>query len=127
MGGVCSAGVCLVVVGWACSAGAGSGVACSTGGWSASRTSMPLAAKSARFHVTCSPSSHLILTWVPLAQVMRPSTLSSVQRTRQPIFSVCMFVAGVVEAFFLRLMVYLPVGFCLGVGVATVALPRLTT
>ena len=55
---------------------------CSTG--SVSRNSIGLPASSLRFQVTCSPSSHLIFTDTALAQVIRPSTPSSVQRTRLP-------------------------------------------
>ncbi len=52
---------------------------------SPARISIGRPASESRRQVTCSPSSHLIFTETPLAQTMRPSTPSSVQRTRPPI------------------------------------------
>src|SRR5690349_16240608 len=65
---------------------------------------MGLSASELRRQVTCSPSSHRIFTDTPLAQMMRPATRSSVQRTRLPILSVCRFVLGAIGVFFLLLI-----------------------
>ena len=50
---------------------------------------MGRSASESRRQATCSPSSHWIFTDTPLAQTIRPSTPSSVRRTRLPIRSVC--------------------------------------
>jgi hypothetical protein len=69
-----------------------------------SRNSIGLLASESRRQVTCSPSSHWIFTETALAQTMRPSMRSSVQRTRLPILSACGLVLGLVAIFFLLLM-----------------------
>src|SRR5262249_15317030 len=66
-----------------------------------SRISMGRPASESRRHVTCSPSSQRILTETALAQTIRPSTPSSVQRTRLPIFSAGELVLAVVGVFVL--------------------------
>src|SRR5262249_47108814 len=110
--------------------GSAAGVSSVVASSSASRISMGRVASESRFHVTCSPSSHLIFTARPLAQVMRPVTPSSVQRTRLPIFTAGRLLVVVVVAgfFFLLVMVVLPGWGRSLCGRRDVALPfRVTT
>src|SRR5262249_23132805 len=79
--------------------------ACSFLSPDASRISIGLLASESRRQVTCSPSFQRILTETPLAHTIRPSTPSSLQRTRLPILSVCRLVLGMVAVSFLLLII----------------------
>ena len=76
------------------------GVRSEAGAVSSSRISIGLLASESRRQVTFSPSSHSIFTDTALAQTMRPSTPSSVQRTRLPIRSAGRFAVFVVAGLF---------------------------
>ena len=70
---------------------------------------MGRSASVSRRQVTCSPSSHCTFTETPLAQVMRPSTPSSMQRTRLPIFNAGKWCAVISRSCFWFVMWILPV------------------